>query len=147
MFRVLALDTEMKELGGTSFLSCSVAMSAFPRQASPQPLSYSFSLSLTPSLPPCLTLSHYKNIRDKEPRDKPAILYYLFRRGCNSAYISVLSLPLPLQNQPNPWSLFLHQLLSMMGSTEPSAERRKGTMAGTYHLSRQKVVVLSYQEH
>lgn len=146
MFRILALDTEMKEPGGTSFLSCSVSMSAFQRQASPQPLSYSFSLSLTP-LPPCLTLSHQKNNRDKEPREKPAILYYLLRQGCNSAYISVLSLLLPVQTQPNPWSLFLHQLLSMMESTEPDAERRKGTVTGTYHLCHQKVVVLSYQEH
>lgn len=46
-FRILALDTEMKGLGGTSFLSCSVSMSAFKGKP---PLS----LSPTPSL--CLLL-------------------------------------------------------------------------------------------
>lgn len=47
MFRILALATEMKELGGTSFPTCSVSTSAFKGKP---PLS----LSPTPSL--CLLL-------------------------------------------------------------------------------------------
>lgn len=52
MFRILALGTEVKELGDTSFLSWSGSMSAFNDKV-PSPLfSHPFSLSLTSSIPP-----------------------------------------------------------------------------------------------
>lgn len=55
MLRILALDTEVEELGDTSFFSCSASMSAFKDKPPPSPsllpllsVSYCFSPSFLP---------------------------------------------------------------------------------------------------
>lgn len=58
MFRILALDTETKELGDTSFFSCSQSMSTFKDKLSPPPLPSLLSVSYSyPYLLPLYTVS------------------------------------------------------------------------------------------